>query len=138
MSRLYQSFKTSRVAQFFTVLALGGVVGTVGVMALTDADPPLSVDGRQIKQDILDRLSRAGAVLDRTDDCAAHYIAHQQSVRQAMREDFRQRASAEGVAAGEIDRVIGVDQAKDTPYALYVFMACRNGQKPDEFDPKMF
>ncbi|QQG36495.1 MAG: hypothetical protein HYS17_01500 [Micavibrio aeruginosavorus] len=138
MSGSYRFLNMSRLAQFFTVLALGGAVGVASVEYFLDNTPSLSVEGRRIKHDILERLANSGVRTDPFDDCAAHYIAHQQSERQTVRESFRQRASAEGVVEDEIARVIGADQAKDAPYALYVFMACRSGRKPEVFDPKMF
>lgn len=138
MRNPYQTLKTSHLAQVFAVLATGVAIGSAGVAVLSDPYPPLSGAGQQMKQEILGRLTHRGVSLDRAAHCAAHYIAHQQSERGVIREAFRQQSATVGIPEAETDRIIDLDEEKDMAYALYVFMACRSGQRPAVFDPAVF
>lgn len=138
MRTFYQTLKTSRLAQAFTLLAAGVVVGSAVVVTLSDPYPPLSATGQEMKADIVERLTRQGTAQDRSVDCAAHYIAHQQSERGPLRDEFSRQSDAAGIPRAETDRIIGLDKQKDMSYALYVLMACRTGQRPALFDPAVF
>ncbi len=101
--------------------------------------PPLSEVGEKLRAEYLERLgnNRAGG-LTQADQCSAYYVALQQSERLKMREEFIQSSQASGHSEQEIDRVIENDKNTDTPYALYAFMMCGNGEKPEPFSSLKF
>jgi|GEM_PF-4396530 hypothetical protein len=93
--------------------------------------PPLSPEAETLRTEYLARLEKSSAVgLRESDKCSAYYIALHQSERMKLREEFITSSRAAKHSEKEIDHVIALDENGDTPYALYVFMACGNGEKP--------
>ena len=118
---------------------LAGAFIAAAALYYQDRDPPLAPAAESIRDNLLERLSknRPDGEATNSDKCAAHYLAIQQHEEGAKRDAFKADALLSGIAEEEVSANIAVAERHDVPYALYVFLACGNREKPRSFTEHM-